>query len=83
MAKFCKIFENEKGNQLLLLVVPSQEETDLSDVEHHFEVDGACVKITLGGLDWDKSQSYLDEYPQEKAENILKDPMGFINSLTS
>ena len=82
MAKFARIIENDKGEQLLLKLQPSEEHEDLADMVYTFEAEGAIMNLTLGGLDWDKAEESLIDYPEEKGLKILADPMDFFNKLT-
>lgn len=77
MTKFCKIIENEAGEQLLLRLGPS-DEGDGADIIFVFKIDGAIAEITFGGIDWDKAEEMLDKYAKEDGMKILDDPMRFL-----
>lgn len=80
MSKFCRIFESE-GEQLLVVLAPSEEDPALADILEMFEVEGAVVKLTLGGLDWESAEKYLEDYSRKQALKILKDPFKFVKGL--
>lgn len=81
MAKFCKLFEDKKGEQLLVLLTQSEENDDRADVTLHFDMEGAAVKVRILGADWDACDKYLENFQKETALVILKDPQEWIESL--
>lgn len=81
MKKFAKVFENKNGNQMLLRI-QSGEDSDF-EVQFALEFDDAFVNVSLGFDTREKAQSFLDNYPQEKAELILDNPQKFIEDLLS
>lgn len=83
MSKFARIFEDKKGEQLLIRLSQNEEDQDKCDIVHELDVEGAHISFSIGGVEWDKGESYINEYEQEKAEKILEDPMEFITNLTS
>ena len=83
MAKFARIIEDEKGEQLLLQVKPSEDHNGMADLVYTFQIDeGSITSLTMGGLDYTAAELALAEYPEEKGLNILANPLDFFNKLT-
>ncbi len=76
MSKFAKLFELN-GEQLLIKLQPSEEHDELADVVQSYEMEGNVVNITLGGISWESAKRFLENYNQEKANEILTDPNGW------
>ena len=51
MSKFCRVFENKNGSQLLLLLGQSDSNPDKAGCSMIFEADGNQVNITIGGVE--------------------------------
>ena len=83
MAKFCKLFEDDKGEQLLVLLTQSKDNEERADVNLHFELDGASANVGILGGKWEACEQYLENFSKETALEILKDPYGWIQALVS
>ncbi len=82
MAKFCKIFENDKGAQLLVLIQQSTKNHDLAEFQLIFELDDdSQVTLTVMEITWDKAEEALENYGQQQAENVLVNPLEFVKGL--
>jgi len=79
MSKFCKILENDKGDQLLVIAKPSDTE-DKTDIMVVFQADGGHIEITIGESSVPSNEA-LDVIGQDFADDVLNDPEGWLINL--
>lgn len=84
MAKFAKLLENQAGDQLLICVKNTDngtKETGTNGVEFTFEQESAFVSVTVSPMTYEKALEYVENFTQEKAEEILVDPFHYFTNL--
>lgn len=83
MAKFAKLFENDKGEQLLLKIknVDDEQEEKKEEVAYGvtftFEQEEASVDVTISPMAYEKACNLVNNFTQEEADKILVDPFEY------
>lgn len=76
--KFAKLFENDRGEILLLHVKEFKSEGfNRYGVELNFDKDERFTTVKLEKMTLKQSYDYVEEFTQENANNLLNEPLNY------
>lgn len=81
MGKFCKLFESRKDGAQIIILKKYEPEKEAYELVFTFEQEGALIEAKAMGLTEETAERVFSGFNQDKAERVLRDPLGFfINS---